>query len=72
MNATVVATDCEGINWVTHANCYSKAVKHIVEPGTHRMRHFCAPHAVRYFKQIETTVWASNFNAKLDVKKGGK
>lgn len=66
------ATDCQGINRVTGASCYTKATKHIVEPGTLRMRHFCAPHAVRYLKQLETTAWASNFNAKLDATAAAK
>jgi hypothetical protein len=67
MNATAKATDCQGINRVTGKSCDSKAVKHIVEPGTLRMRHFCAPHAWRYFKQLNTSAWARNFNAKLDA-----
>jgi hypothetical protein len=55
MNATAKATDCQGINRVTGKSCDSKAVKHIVEPGTLRMRHFCAPHAVRYLNELAGT-----------------
>ena len=61
------ATDCQGINRVTGASCYTKATKHIVEPNSLRVRHFCAPHATRYLQQLATTGWASNFNAKLDA-----
>ena len=49
------AKDCQGTNRVTAENCYSKATAHIVEPGTLRMRHFCAPHAYRYLHQLEDT-----------------
>lgn len=66
------ATDCQGLNRVTGANCHTKATKHIVEPGTLRMRHYCKAHAWRYLKELETTAWAANFNAKLDATAGVK
>jgi hypothetical protein len=59
------AKDCQGTNRVTGDNCHTKATKHIVEPGSLRMRHFCAPHAVRYLQQVETTAeWTAKRNAE--------
>lgn len=49
------ATDCQGLNRVTGDNCYTKATKHIVEPGTLRVRHFCAPHSFRYLQELAAT-----------------
>lgn len=49
------ATDCQGINRVTGASCYSRATKHLVEPGSLRVRHFCAPHLKRYLHTVQTT-----------------
>ena len=64
---TAKATDCQSNVSGTIHRCEGKATKHIVEPNSLRVRHFCAPHATRYLQQLATTGWASNFNAKLDA-----
>jgi hypothetical protein len=55
------ATDCQSNVSGTIHRCEGKATKHIVEPGSLRMRHFCAPHMVRYLQTVQTTAeWTAN------------
>jgi hypothetical protein len=58
------ATDCQGYNRVTGANCHTKATKHIVEPGTLQMRHFCKAHGWRYLVEMMA---AENATAQLEA-----
>ena len=49
----------------TCSRCEAGAAHQVTDPVNLDLRHFCAPHAVRYLQQVETTAeWTAKRNAE--------